>query len=128
MAQHRRQKRPSRSQRQVRRQQPPRKPVADLTVRLPERLTEPETAIAHLGPTNSGKTHDALRFLVGLGIGGMWPNGVSLVAEYWSDVSRPFLAGVIGTAANLGVFVMSQLGTFRNVTPDSWRMSMMRMP
>ncbi len=69
MAQHRRQKRPSRSQRHVRRQQPPRKPVADLTVRLPERLTEPETAIAHLGPTNSGKTHDALRFLVGNGRG-----------------------------------------------------------
>ncbi|PYI85915.1 MAG: hypothetical protein DME26_09960, partial [Verrucomicrobia bacterium] len=67
----------------------------------------------------------ALRFLVGLGIGGMWPNGVSLVAEYWSDVSRPFLAGVIGTAANLGVFVMSQLGTFRNVTPDSWRWLML---
>jgi len=29
-----------------------------LTVRLPERRTEPETAIAHLGPTNSGKTHE----------------------------------------------------------------------
>src|SRR5437762_5892522 len=69
MAQHRRQKRPSRSQRHVRRLPPPRKPVADLTVRLPERLTEPETAIAHLGPTNSGKTHDALRFLVGNGRG-----------------------------------------------------------
>ena len=69
MAQHRRQKRPSRSQRHVRRQQPPRKPVADLTVRLPERRTEPETAIAHLGPTNSGKTHDALRFLLENGWG-----------------------------------------------------------
>ena len=30
---------------------------------------EPETVIAHLGPTNSGKTHDALRFLVESGKG-----------------------------------------------------------
>src|SRR5262249_32200231 len=44
--------------------EPPRKPVSELTVRLPQRRTEPETVIAHLGPTNSGKTHDALRFLV----------------------------------------------------------------
>jgi ATP-dependent RNA helicase SUPV3L1/SUV3 len=70
MAQHRRQKRPSRSQRYQRRQQPPRgKAVADLTVRLPARASEPETVIAHLGPTNSGKTHDALRFLVENGRG-----------------------------------------------------------
>src|SRR4029078_5221246 len=27
----------------------------------------------------------ALRFLVGLGVGGMWPNGVALVAESWPD-------------------------------------------
>jgi ATP-dependent RNA helicase SUPV3L1/SUV3 len=64
----RRQKRPSRSQRYERRQ-PRRKPVAELTVRLPRRATEPETVVAHLGPTNSGKTHDALRFLVDTGRG-----------------------------------------------------------
>lgn len=66
-----------------------------------------------------------LRFLTGLGIGGMWPNGVSLVSEFWKDVSRPMLAGIFGTAANLGVFAMSQLGTFRDVTPDSWRWLML---
>src|SRR5947208_1722261 len=66
---HQRQKRPSRSARHARRQPPARKPVADLTVRLPERAGEPETVIAHLGPTNSGKTHDALRFLVESGRG-----------------------------------------------------------
>ena len=33
-------------------------------MRLPHRTAEPETVFAHLGPTNSGKTHDALRFLV----------------------------------------------------------------
>src|SRR3954471_14887805 len=69
VAQQRRQKRPSRSERYERRQRPARKPIADLTVRLPERVPEPETVIAHLGPTNSGKTHDALRFLVENGRG-----------------------------------------------------------
>jgi ATP-dependent RNA helicase SUPV3L1/SUV3 len=64
----RRQKRPSRSERHARRPSA-RKPVSELTVRLPERRTEPETVIAHLGPTNSGKTHDALRFLVESGRG-----------------------------------------------------------
>ncbi len=63
-----RQKRPSRSERHQRRQ-PRRKAVSELTVRLPERRAEPETVIAHLGPTNSGKTHDALRFLVESGKG-----------------------------------------------------------
>jgi ATP-dependent RNA helicase SUPV3L1/SUV3 len=63
-----RQKRPSRSDRHKARQ-PARKPVSELTVRLPQRTTEPETVIAHLGPTNSGKTHDALRFLVENGRG-----------------------------------------------------------
>ena len=62
-----------------------------------------------------------LRFLTGLGIGGMWPNGVALVSEFWSDVSRPFLAGLLGASANVGIFVISQLGTMRKVTPDSWR-------
>lgn len=38
-------------------------------VRLPQRRTEPETVVAHLGPTNSGKSHDALRFLLDAGAG-----------------------------------------------------------
>jgi len=63
-----RQKRPSRSERYHARQ-PRRKPISELTVRLPQRAVEPETVIAHLGPTNSGKTHDALRFLVSSGRG-----------------------------------------------------------
>jgi ATP-dependent RNA helicase SUPV3L1/SUV3 len=59
-----RQKRPSRSERYQRRREPAGKPVSELTVRLPARTREPSRVIAHLGPTNSGKTHDALRFLV----------------------------------------------------------------
>ena len=76
---HQRQKRPSRSERHRGRQHPPRKPVSELTVRLPQRTTEPETVVAHLGPTNSGKTHDALRFLVeyGHGVYAAWANGHS---------------------------------------------------
>jgi ATP-dependent RNA helicase SUPV3L1/SUV3 len=46
-----------------------RKSTADLSVRLPERTREPESVVAHLGPTNSGKTHDALQFLVETGRG-----------------------------------------------------------
>jgi ATP-dependent RNA helicase SUPV3L1/SUV3 len=64
----RRQKRLSRSERH-RRREPVRKSTADLSVRLPERTREPESVVAHLGPTNSGKTHDALQFLVETGRG-----------------------------------------------------------
>lgn len=62
-----------------------------------------------------------LRFLACLGVGGMWPTGVSLVAEAWSDVSRPTLAGLIGTAANLGFILLGFLGLAFDITPDSWR-------
>jgi ATP-dependent RNA helicase SUPV3L1/SUV3 len=60
-------KRPSRSQRYQAREG--RKAVAELTVALPKRTTEPESVVAHLGPTNSGKTHDALQFLSEAGRG-----------------------------------------------------------
>ena len=36
---------------------------------LPYRLVEPETVVAHVGPTNSGKTHSALQFLAETGRG-----------------------------------------------------------
>ncbi|MEZ6127826.1 MAG: MFS transporter [Planctomycetaceae bacterium] len=69
-----------------------------------------------------------LRFVACMGIGGMWPAGVALVAEAWPDVSRPTLAGLIGTAANVGIaifgMVVSQIGSLspsHQLTPDSWR-------
>jgi len=37
-----------------------------------------------------------LRFLVGMGVGGMWPNGVVLVSECWPNASRPIVAGFMG--------------------------------
>jgi ATP-dependent RNA helicase SUPV3L1/SUV3 len=68
--QSRRTKRPSRSERHRRRAS------AQTTEReqrirlaLPGRSTPPESVVAHLGPTNSGKTHDALAFLAAQGRG-----------------------------------------------------------
>jgi len=62
-----------------------------------------------------------LRFLTGLGVGGTWPNGVSLMSEFWTDVSRPALAGLMGAAANLGILLLSFVGKWYEVTPESWR-------
>ena len=63
----------------------------------------------------------ALRFLVGLGVGGTWPNGVALLSEFWSDVSRPAIAGMMGAGANIGILLLSLVGKFYVVTPDTWR-------
>lgn len=38
-------------------------------VAIPERARDPDSVVFHLGPTNSGKTHDALEFLVSQGRG-----------------------------------------------------------
>lgn len=62
-----------------------------------------------------------LRFLSGLGVGGMWPNGVALVSECWATATRPMVAGVIGTGINFGILTISQLGRFHTVSADSWR-------
>lgn len=62
-----------------------------------------------------------LRFLACHGIGGAWPNTVALVAEAWPAASRPLLAGVLGTAANVGQVVMGLFGLAIDVTPASWR-------
>jgi MFS family permease len=62
-----------------------------------------------------------LRFLVGLGIGGMWPNGVALVYESWPKMSRPVVAGIVGAGINVGILILSQLGRLWHITPDSWR-------
>lgn len=62
-----------------------------------------------------------LRFLVGLGVGGMWPNGVVLVSECWPNASRPLVAGIMGAGINVGILMLSQLARMWPVTPDSWR-------
>ena len=63
----------------------------------------------------------ALRFVVGLGVGGVWPNTVALVAESWPDRSRPVVAGLMGAAINSGILLLSQIAQLYPVTPDSWR-------
>lgn len=62
-----------------------------------------------------------LRFLVGLGVGGMWPNGVALVAECWPNTSRPTVSGILGAGINVGIIGLSVLGSYYPITPDSWR-------
>ena len=66
-----------------------------------------------------------LWFLACLGVGGMWPNGVALVAEAWSNLSRPVTAGVIGTSANIGIFLFATLARVEPITPDRWRWAML---
>ena len=62
-----RQKRPSRGQRRAAaRRARPRPRAGD---RPPVQAHEPETVVAHVGPTNSGKTHSALEFLAETGRG-----------------------------------------------------------
>src|SRR5207244_3533304 len=65
-----------------------------------------------------------LRFVACLGVGGMWPNGIALASEAWSDVSRPTLAGIIGTAANVGIVLMFLATIQYPITPENWRMAM----
>jgi len=62
-----------------------------------------------------------LRFLVGLGVGGMWPNGVVLVSECWPNASRPLVAGVMGAGVNCGILILSQMARVWPITPDAWR-------
>ena len=62
-----------------------------------------------------------LRFLAGLGIGGMWPNGAALVAECFPRASRPFVAGVVGAGINVGIFLLAQIAQTWHITADSWR-------
>jgi ATP-dependent RNA helicase SUPV3L1/SUV3 len=62
----RREKRPSRSERHQRRRPTHAAKQAEqrVEITLPAREREPERVVAHLGPTNSGKTHAALEELV----------------------------------------------------------------
>lgn len=51
----------------------------------------------------------ALRFLAALGMGGEWALGVALVSEVFPNKSRPFMAGLIGAAANVGFLLVALL-------------------
>lgn len=65
------------------------------------------------------------RVLSGLGVGGMWPTGVSLASEAWADVSRPFLAGLLGASANVGIVLFNVVAYYVPVTAESWRWTLL---
>lgn len=73
----------------------------------------------------SGEQLLVLRFLSGMGVGGMWPTGVSLASEAWSVGSRPVVAGLLGTAANVGLVIFNCIGYVHPVVPDSWRWTLL---
>jgi MFS family permease len=64
-------------------------------------------------------------FLASMGVGGMWPNGVALVSEAWSSLSRPLTAGLIGTSANVGIFLLATIAASVEITPQRWRWVML---
>ena len=62
-----------------------------------------------------------LRFLVGLGVGGLWPNGIALVAECWPGTSRPWVSGAMMAGLNAGILLLSQAAQVWTLTENSWR-------
>lgn len=62
-----------------------------------------------------------LRFLVGLGVGGLWPNGIALVAECWPGAKRPLVSGAMMAGLNAGILMLSQMARAWPITPESWR-------
>ncbi len=67
----------------------------------------------------------ALRFVAALGMGGEWSLGVALVMETWPERHRPWLAGAIGAAANVGFLLVALVAKLFPVTVDSWRFMML---
>jgi MFS family permease len=66
-----------------------------------------------------------LRFLASLGIGGVWPAAVALISEAWPEAGRPAVAGVLGTAANIGILLMALAGQWLEISPESWRSALL---
>ena len=63
----------------------------------------------------------ACRFLGALGLGGEWGLGVALVMETWPNVSRPLLAGLLGSAANFGFLASGLIGRLQAHYDWTWR-------
>lgn len=62
-----------------------------------------------------------LRFGVGLGVGGVWPNAMALVAECWPGASKALVSGVLSAGLNLGILLLSAIARTWPITPDTWR-------
>ncbi len=63
----------------------------------------------------------ALRFMVGLGVGGVWPNAMALVSECWPTASKAWVAGLLSAGLNAGILMLSQITRLYPITPESWR-------
>ena len=70
---------------------------------------------------NSQEQMLLLRFMVGLGVGGVWPNAVALVSECWPNKLKPTIAGLLGAALNGGILMLSLICRTWPITADSWR-------
>lgn len=66
-----------------------------------------------------------LWFLACTGVGGVWPNGISLVSEALPGMSRPWVSGLFGCTANLGLMLMALLAWLDPIKPDHWRWVML---
>ena len=64
-------------------------------------------------------------FLACTGVGGVWPNGVALATEALPGMSRPWLSGLFGCTANLGLMLLAMLAWWQPITPDHWRWVML---
>lgn len=62
----------------------------------------------------------AIWFVASLGFGGTWPNGVALVSEAFSNVSRSITAGAVGTGANIGIFLLSSFYVYVEKHSAEW--------
>jgi SHS family sialic acid transporter-like MFS transporter len=66
-----------------------------------------------------------VRFVSALGMGGQWALGVALVMECWPEKWRPWLAGMMGMAANVGFLLVGFTARLHPVTTDAWRWIML---
>ena len=62
-----------------------------------------------------------LRFLVGVGVGGLWPNAMALVTECWSGASKALVTGATSAALNAGILLLALVTRAVPVADDSWR-------
>lgn len=67
----------------------------------------------------------AMRFVAAIGMGGEWSLGVALVMETWPSKYRPWLAGAIGAASNVGFLLIGIIGYYLPITTESWRWVML---
>ncbi|HPO07816.1 MAG TPA: MFS transporter [bacterium] len=70
------------------------------------------------------------RFMGALGMGGEWGAGVALIMETWPEKNRPLLAGLVGSAANVGFWIGATLARIIQGIADfqsSWLQSVIRI-